>query len=175
MNTHRIQIPPVTRDLPILEVAPGVHLAIFNLLGDWELTEAAGKALAPLVPSSTEVLLMPGGKAEALLHVLGRETGLPTVVARKEYKTYMGQPRSYTYRSITTQKTQTLYLGESDAAKVAGKNVSVVDDVVSTGGTLQCCQHLVLTCGGFMDAVLAVFTEGEAKPHVRCLGHLPSF
>jgi hypothetical protein len=42
--------------------------------------------------SGTEYLLMPDGKAQALLHVVGRATGLPTVVAKKEIKSYMLKP-----------------------------------------------------------------------------------
>ncbi len=91
-KSYRLQIADVVRQLPVFEVAPGVSIAIMNLLGDAELTEAAGKALAALVPPQTEVLVMPDGKAIALLHVIQRETGLPAVVARKRRVSYMREP-----------------------------------------------------------------------------------
>ena len=104
---HRIEIGSVVRDLPIREVAPGVRVALFNILGDWELAEAAGAALAAKLPEGIGALVMPDGKATALLHVMGRITGLPTFVARKEKKPYMAEPvRTVTYRSITTDRSQ---------------------------------------------------------------------
>lgn len=46
MATHRIEIGNQVRDLPIREIAPGISVALFDILGDWALTEAAGVALA---------------------------------------------------------------------------------------------------------------------------------
>lgn len=175
MSSYRIQIGNVVRDLPLREVAPGVTIALFNILGDWELTEAAGKELARLVPAGTEALVMPDGKATALLHVMGRETGLPTFVARKEYKPYMGHTVTVHVQSITTKKTQELHLSYEDGARLNGKSVAIVDDVVSTGGTLDAMIKLLS-----MNAVqarhtgtMAVFTEGATRDNVIALGHLP--
>lgn len=178
-NVHRIEIAGVVRDLPIREVAPGVRVALFNILGDWELTEAAGKALARLVPIGTELLVMPEGKAIALLHVMGRETGLPTIVARKEKKPYMSDPvLEYRYKSITTDRVQTLYLGADDARKFRrplGTGVAIVDDVVSSGGTLEAMRGLVVAAEGVVIGVMAVLTEGQRRDDVIALGHLPLF
>ena len=38
---------------------------------DHELNEALGEVLTPKIPAGTQALLMPDGKAQALLHVLG--------------------------------------------------------------------------------------------------------
>lgn len=173
---HRIEIGGVTRDLPVREVAPGVRVALFNILGDWELAEAAGVALAAKLPEGIGALVMPDGKATALLHVMGRITGLPTFVARKEKKPYMAEPvRAVTYRSITTGREQTLYLGADDAAKLAGLKVAVVDDVVSTGGTLVAVRSLMTDVGAETVAVMALFTEGGSRADVTALGDLPLF
>ena len=64
MATHRIQAGTCTRLLPVREVKPGVNVALFNPLGDWELQEALGVALAPRIPAGTDILLMPDGKAQ---------------------------------------------------------------------------------------------------------------
>lgn len=173
---HRIEIGGVTRDLPVREVAPGVRVALFNILGDWELAEAAGVALAAKLPEGIGALVMPDGKATALLHVMGRITGLPTFVTRKEKKPYMAEPvRVVTYRSITTDREQALYLGADDAAKLAGLKVAVVDDVVSTGGTLVAVRALMSDIGAETVAVLALFTEGGSRADVTALGDLPLF
>jgi hypothetical protein len=65
MTTHKIAVGACSRVLPVREVKPGVSVALFNPLGDWELNEALGVALAPLIPAGTDVVLMPDGKAQA--------------------------------------------------------------------------------------------------------------
>lgn len=173
---HLIQIGEVIRQLPIREVAPGIRVALFNLLGDWELTEAAGRALALNIPEGVEVLLMPDGKAQALLHVVGRQRGLRTFVARKERKPYMGDGVvSVEVKSITTNRVQSLHLSEDDADLLRGKRVAFVDDVVSSGGTLEALKALASKVGAVHVATLAVFTEGFPREDVISLGHLPLF
>lgn len=175
-TTHSITIGSVTRALPIREVAPGISVALFNPLGDWELTEAIGTELAKLIPAGTEVLLMPDGKAQALLHVMGRISKLPTIVARKEKKPYMAEPvLDVRVKSITTSREQALYLGADDVARLVGKKVVVVDDVVSSGGTLLALEKLLAAAGAELTGVMAAFTEGEPKTNVIALGHLPLF
>lgn len=175
-DAHEIVIGNIRRSLPVREVAPGVRVALFSLLGDWELVEAAGSGLARLVPPGTEALLMPDGKAQALLHVVGRETRLPTVVARKERKPYQLDPIvSVSVKSITTQREQHLVLGHDEAKLLRGRRVVMVDDVVSTGGTLAAVTRLIEQAGGQLHGVLAVFTEGDPRPDVHSLGHLPLF
>ncbi len=173
---HVVHIGSVKRFLPIREVAPGIKVALFNLLGDWELAEAAGMELAKLIPKGTEALVMPDGKALALLHVMGRVSGLPTFVARKERKPYMPDPVvSVTLKSITTDRWQELFLGGDDAAKLHGKSVVFVDDVVSTGGTLRALVALAEKIGAHHTVTLAIFTEGKPREDVISLGHLPLF
>ncbi len=173
---HSISIGGVTWELPIREVAPGIRVALFNPLGDWQLNETVGHELVKRIPTGTEVLVMPDGKAQALLHVLGRLSGLPTIVARKERKGYMAEPvLSITAQSITTRREQRLHLGADDVARLAGKRVVMVDDVVSTGGTLDAMRKLLLAANADLIGVMAAFTEGDAKPDVIALGHLPLF
>ena len=175
-DQHRIDIAGVRRDLPIREVSVGVRVALFDILGDTELTEVAGIALAKLLPKEVDALIMPEGKALALLHVVSRESGLTSVVGRKERKPYMEQPVfSTSYRSVTTDREQTLYLGADAAGKLRGKKVAFVDDVVSSGGTLDVATKLVAEAGGELVAILAVFTEGTPRSDIISLGHLPLF
>lgn len=173
---HFVEIGGVARLFPIREVAPGVKVALFNPLGDWEFGEKAGQALAAKIPAEAQVLLMPDGKAQALLHVIGRESQLPTIVARKEKKPYMLEPvLKAVVRSITTTKEQALYLGADDVEFLRGKNIVIVDDVVSTGGTLKAMKALLETIDAQLVGVMAVFTEGRSRPDVICLGNLPLY
>jgi len=176
MSTHDITIGDTTRKLPIREVAPNIKVALFDILGDWELTEAAGKELAKLVPENVEALVMPDGKATSLLHVVGRETGLPCYVARKAKKPYMQDPvLEVSVKSITTDKVQTLFLGADQVNAISGKNVATLDDVVSTGGTLKAMHALYEKAGANSIATIAIFTEGGEREDVISLGNLPLF
>ena len=88
----------------------------------------------------------------------------------------MGDAISAETLSITTGKKQTLYLDEKDRDFVAGKNVILVDDVVSTGSTLEAMQEVISRADGNITEIAAVFTEGDADwSHVTALGNLPVF
>lgn len=163
------------RDLPIVEVAPGVSVALFNMLGDTEVTEAAGRALAARLPEGIDVLVTPEVKALSLAHVISRESGLPYIVVRKTQKPYMVDPVAREVVSITTGKPQLLVLDGLDVDKVRGRRVAIVDDVVSSGGTLASLNEIISGVGGTVAAVVAVFTEGDERPEVISLGHLPLF
>lgn len=165
----------VSRELPIVEVAPGVSVALFNMLGDTEVTEAAGRALAAKLPKDVEVLVTPEVKALSLAHVISRESGLPYIVIRKTEKPYMVRPVAREVVSITTGKPQLLVLDGFDVDKIQGRKVAIVDDVVSSGGTLHSLSEIISQVGGEVAAVVAVFTEGQERPEVISLGHLPLF
>ena len=172
---HPVQVGTVTRELPVVEVAPGVSIALFNMLGDTEVTEAAGKALAALIPEGVDVLVTPEVKALGLAHVISRESGLPYVVVRKTVKPYMVEPVAREVVSITTGKPQLLVLDGFDVPKIKGHKVAIVDDVVSSGGTLASLRQIIEEVGGEVAAVVAVFTEGQEREEVTALGHLPLF
>jgi adenine phosphoribosyltransferase len=77
--------------------------------------------------------------------------------------------------SITTGEPQTLYLDEKDRELVHGKNIALVDDVISTGSTLQGMRLIMNKAGANITAETAIFTEGDrAQWHnIVALGHLP--
>ena len=170
-----MEIAGVRRELPIVQVGPDVAVALLNLLGDTELTEAAAEELAKRLPEEVETLVTPEVKAVPLAHALSRITGKPYVVARKTEKPYMINPISRQVLSITTGKPQLLVLDGADIPLIQGRKVAIVDDVVSTGSTLAGLRELIESVGGQVVAVLAVFTEGTPRQDVIALGHLPLF
>jgi adenine phosphoribosyltransferase len=44
-ETYRVEIEGVVRELPLFEVAPGLKIAVLNILGDTELVQACAQAL----------------------------------------------------------------------------------------------------------------------------------
>ena len=170
-----MDIAGVHRELPVVQVGPDIAVALFNMLGDTDVVEAAALALAKQLPADVDTLVTPEVKAVPLAHALSRVSGKPYVVARKTEKPYMISPVTRTVISITTGKPQLLVLDGTDIPLIKGKKVAIVDDVVSTGSTLKGLSELMEEVGGTVAAVLAVFTEGSTREDVIALGHLPLF
>ena len=174
MQTHRVRIGDQERDLQVVNVG-AVSVALLNLLGDTMLTEAAAAELARRIPPEVETLVTPEVKAVPLAHAISVRTGIPYVVARKTEKPYMVGAVKKTVTSITTGRPQDLVIDGADIARLRSKRVAVVDDVVSTGGTLQGLCELLTEVGAHVVATLAVFTEGSERSDVVALGHLPLY
>ncbi|MCB8920191.1 MAG: adenine phosphoribosyltransferase [Ardenticatenaceae bacterium] len=176
-ETYTVEIAGLTRHLPLFEVVSGVRIAIFNMLGDTYVVKAAAAALAErLKDTPAQVLVTAEAKSIPLIYEMSALMGLPYVVLRKSYKSYMGEAISAETHSITTGKPQTLYLDEKDKDFVAGKQIILVDDVVSTGSTLEGMQNVIDKAEGVVTAVAAIFTEGGADwSHVVALANLPVF
>ncbi len=175
---YPIDIAGVHRDLRLFEVKPGLRIAILNILGDTELVQACAKELSgKLVSKEFDVLVTAESKSIPLAYSLSIETGKPYVVLRKSYKPYMGKAKSAETLSITTGQPQTLFLDEKDQALLEGKSVIIVDDVISTGSTLQGMRLLMEKANARITGEAAILTEGERAKweHIISLGHLPVF
>lgn len=175
---YKIRIAGLERALPLLEIEPGISIAILNILGDTELVEAAAGALAEKLASTPcDVLITAEAKSIPLAHALSVAMGKPYVVLRKEYKTYMGDALSAHTVSITTGKPRTLYLDAKDKTRLDGAHVIIVDDVISTGSTLEGLRKVVRQAGGQIIAEAAIATEGDQQrwQDIVSLGHLPVF
>ena len=83
-------------------------------------------------------------------------------VARKKMKLYMGEALEVDVQSITTAGMQKLFLTEEDAALMKGRRILIVDDVISTGKSLEALEKLVEKAGGIVVGRAAVLAEGEA-------------
>ena len=99
------------------------------------------------------------------------------LLARKAAKAYMDGVFSVKYTSITTQGSQELFMDGSDAKKMAGKRVLILDDVISTGESLAAMEHLVKEAGGIIVGKMAVLAEGgaAARKDIIYLEKLPLF
>jgi adenine phosphoribosyltransferase len=177
-QTYAVEIAGLRRALPLFEVAPGLRIAVLNILGDTELVEACARALKErLAGLDFDLIVTPEAKSIPLAHALATATGKDYVVLRKAYKVYMGETLQSETVSITTGKPQTLYLDEKDRALVDGRKVVLVDDVISTGSTRQGMRTLMELAGARVVGEAAVFTEGDPDQWkgILALGHLPLF
>ena len=175
-ETYNMTIAGLERSLTKYPVSDSLDIAAFILFGDVESTVASAKALLEKAPAF-DCILTPEAKSIPLAYEMARQSGKPYVVARKGVKVYMGQPLRVEVRSITTQKTQELYLGEDECNAIRGKKVLIVDDVISTGESLAAVRQLVKEAGGIEAAACAVLAEGDAadRKDILFLEKLPLF
>ena len=175
---YSVEVAGLKRDLRLFQIKPGLKIAILNILGDTELVQACAKALAEkLKELQYDILVTAEAKSIPLAHALSVETKKPYVVLRKAYKPYMGAALQAETLSITTGQPQTLILDEKDVEMMRGKKVVVVDDVISTGSTLQGMRIILDKAGSSVIAEAAIFTEGDRAQwqNIISLGHLPVF
>ena len=80
-------------------------------------------------------------------------------------------------KSITTAGVQRLYLGRDDADLIRGKRILLMDDVISTGGSIHAMEELVKLAGGTVVGRVAVLAEGDAadRGDIKFLAPLPVF
>ncbi|MBT7071517.1 MAG: adenine phosphoribosyltransferase [Anaerolineae bacterium] len=177
-KTHSIEIAGLKRELPLLEIKPGIRIAILNILGDTELVETCAKALgSKLSPDNYDIFITAEAKSIPLAYALSVITKKPYAILRKTYKPYMGNVITAETLSITTGQSQTLILDEKDQILVKGKKVVLLDDVISTGSTLQGMRMLMKKAEAIIAAEAAILTEGDRAKwsEIIALGHIPLF
>lgn len=177
-ETYAIEIAGVKRDLRLFEIKPGLRIAILNILGDTELVQASAKELAKKVSTlAYDMIVTAEAKSIPLAYALSVETKKPYITLRKTYKPYMGDALKAETLSITTGQPQLLILDEKDREAIKGKKVLVLDDVISTGSTLQGMRMILDKAGATIVGEAAILTEGDRAQwmHIISLGHLPLF
>lgn len=175
---YPIEIAGLKRELRLFEIKPGLRIALLNILGDTELVQACASELARQLKNVPfDVLVTAEAKSIPLAYALAIETRKPYVVLRKTYKPYMGDALRAETLSITTGLPQLLILDEKDRELVKGRQVMIVDDVISTGSTLQGMRMVIEKAGASVVKEVAILTEGERSKweHIVSLGHLPLF
>lgn len=139
------------------------------------MTEHCARHVANLVDGA-EVILTAESKGLQLAHCVARLLNHDFyAVARKSKKLYMQDGIEVTVQSITTKNIQTLYLSAHDVKLLKGKKVAIIDDVVSTGGSLLGMEELVKKAGGEVMVKAFVLAEGEAadRDDIRYLATIP--
>ena len=140
-ETYTLHVAGLTRELTICKVNDHMDIAAFIMLGDAELTVAAAAELLKKCPDF-DILLTAEAKGIPLAHEMSRQSGKPYVCARKGEKLYMTDPVVVEDQSITTAGKQKLVIDRKELDKMSGKRVLVVDDVISTGGSLKALDAL---------------------------------
>ena len=175
-DTYTLHIAGLTRELPICKVNDHLDIAAFIMFSDVELTEACAAALLKKAPEF-DVILTAEAKGIPLAHEMSRQSGKRYIPARKGPKLYMEEPVVVEDVSITTETVQKLVIDRKDLDSMDGKRILIVDDVISTGGSLHALETLVNKSKGTVVARAAVLAEGDAadRKDIIYLEPLPLF
>lgn len=173
---YELEIAGVKRSLQKFAVSDTLDIAAFILFGDVELTEACAKGLLEKAPEF-DYIVTPEAKSIPLAYEMSRLSGKKYIVVRKGVKVYMDRPEKVSDQSITTVKEQALYLGHEDGDLLDGKRVLIVDDVVSTGGSLVAVKELLAKFNANVVASCFPVAEGDAadRDDIIYLAKLPLF
>lgn len=174
---HEMTIAGLKRQLPLFKVADNLYIAAFIIFGDVEMTTAAAGELLKKAPEF-DILVTSEAKSIPLIHEMARQAGQNEyVVARKGEKVYMENVITTEVDSITTAGIQKLCIGQKEIDQMKGKRVLIIDDVISTGGSLKSIEILVNKAGGNIVGKMAVLAEGDAagRDDIIFLEKLPLF
>ena len=175
--TYEMHVAGLTRALPLCPISDTLTIGAFVIFGDVELTCACARELLKIAPEF-DYMVAPEAKAIPLIHEMARQSGRNGYfLVRKAPKLYMNGVFEAVDRSITTQGEQKLYMDGADAKKMKGRRVLILDDVISTGGSLAAVESLVEQAGGVVVGRMAILAEGDAakREDILFLEKLPLF
>ncbi|MDR0459661.1 MAG: hypothetical protein LBG68_04240 [Coriobacteriales bacterium] len=166
--------------LPLVRSGAGFGIYALDMMGQTAWNEFAATALKDkLAGFDFDILLTAEAKAIGLAQELANSLGHSEyVVLRKSLKLYMPNPVSVAVQSITTTSLQHFYLGQDKLELLKGKKVCILDDVLSTGGTLRAMLQMAerIDCQVIVIAVVlteeVAWQEFEGVPVVS-LDHIP--
>ena len=178
MATYPMHVAGLDRDFPICKVTDDLYIGAFIMFGDAELTVRCAEELLKLAEGiDYDYLFTAEAKSIPLIHEMARQSGKYWIPARKGPKLYMREPVIIEDQSITTEGKQKLVIDKKDIEYMDGKRILIVDDVISTGGSLHALETLAAKSTGTVVGCCAALAEGDAakRTDIFFLEPLPLF
>ena len=165
-------------ELPLLDIGDGFRIYSFDMTGEAEWNRvAARELLKKLEPYAFDGIVTVQTKSCGLAQAISAK--FPRYLElRKSRKSFMIDPKGVTVQSITTHGQQELWIGREKYRHFQGKKLCFLDDVVSTGGTIEAAFALAKEIGVEISVIACVLTEGQERTEYQgiplvCLDHIP--
>ena len=177
-QTYKIYIGELARELPLYMLGGGKGIYILDTLGDRALIQIAARNIVDRVAMTKfkpDLIVAPAVKGIPIAHELAFRYAIDYIVLEKAMRPYY-QYTSVKIRAIThnTRAEHWLHLSHKDRAKIARRKVLLVDDVMSTGNTMQGMETLCSIAGAIETKIAVIATEGfPCFPGVIRLTNLP--
>ncbi len=173
---YNIKIGNCERRLPLIN-AGKISYYSFNMMGDTELNIESANLLKPSL-KDVDVIVTVESKAIGLVQELASVLKHPRyVIVRKSAKSYMINAISVPGNTIISGGTD-YYLDGTDVEFLKNKRIAIVDDVVSTCGTIDAIYRLFGKAGLTITKIACILCEGtittefKGMPVVSC-GFIP--
>lgn len=178
-QTHTIHLAPdYAVELPLLDIGDGFRIYSFDMTGEAEWNRvAARELLKKLEPYAFDGIVTVQTKSCGLAQAISAK--FPRYLElRKSRKSFMIDPKGVTVQSITTHGQQELWIGKEKYSHFQGKKLCFLDDVVSTGGTIEAAFALAKEIGVEIAVIACVLTEGQERTEYKgvplvSLDHIP--
>lgn len=185
-DTYPAQVGSQVREVPLIPVADDVAIALLITSdhGVRFIARAAEELATLLEPMRPEIIATNATLGLPVAIEVTRALGLDEyLLLHKTPKIHLEDAFSEPLSSITTDGRQMLRLDRAKQHLVEGRRVVLVDDVVSTGGTIAAGCRLLRSAGADLVGIGALLIEGTAwqttlgadAANVRSLGTLPLF
>ena len=181
----------ITRNLPIYEVGGGRKIAYLDSFCDLELVSALSVDMADKIAENEAflsakkvVILTAVTKGVPFAYAVGSllqekfaDKKIEIAIARKENKVFYGKVVTVDKLSITSVGgNDLLVLAENDVQKLEGAATIILDDMYSTGASIEALEKLAQKCNAkIIDRVVAVWETGDESklPPVKYCATLP--
>ena len=178
-QTHTVHLAPdYSVELPLLDIGDGFRIYSFDMTGEAEWNRvAARELLKKLEPYAFDGIVTVQTKSCGLAQAISAK--FPRYLElRKSRKSFMIDPKGVTVQSITTHGQQELWIGREKYGHFQGKKLCFLDDVVSTGGTIEAVFALAKEIGIEIAVIACALTEGQERTEYKdiplvCLDHIP--
>lgn len=150
-------------ELPLMDLGNDFYIYSFDMTGESRWNRHAAKALTErLAAFCYDGFITVQTKSSGLCQELARDMDC-YLELRKAHKTFMKEPKHVSAKSITTQGQQDLWIGKEKYEHFQGKKLCFVDDVVSTGGTVDAALAMAKEIGVEISVIACVLTEGGER------------
>jgi adenine/guanine phosphoribosyltransferase-like PRPP-binding protein len=186
LGRYEVAIGTQHLDLPIVPLTDDIAVALMITVDlGVRFSEIAGQELAELLrPFEVEIVASVATMGIPVAIEVSRSLGLDDyVIVQKTPKIHLADALSQPLRSITTGQRQQLLFDRARVAAVRNRNVALIDDVISTGGSVKAALALLRDAGARPVAIGVLATEGDQwrsligadAELVHTLGVLPLF